>query len=439
MARRVLFIAYFFPPLGGGGVQRSVKFVRYLREFGYEPVVLTGPGHASGRWAPRDETLGADLPDGIEVHRVPGPEPSLSAGWRWRAERLLGAPAPFDRWWERGVVELGSRVGDGTDLVFGELVPYLTARPAERLARELDKPWVADLQDPWALDEMWLYPTAAHRLRDRARMRSLLRTAAAVVMNTPEAALRVRRSFPEFRDRSVASIPNGFDAADFEPPVTPRTDGSFRIVHTGYLYTERKGETGLVRRALGGLPVRGVNYLTRSHIYLLQAVRRVLEADPSLERTIEVHLAGPLTSADKAVIDDAPFVREHGYLPHAETLQLTRTADLLFLPMQELPPGQRAGLVPGKTYEYLASGRPILAAVPEGDAKDLLAEAGSALICGPSDVASLTLLIEQAVERWRRGEPSPPPAAHVVARYERRHQTSQLAELFDEVLAAKPQ
>ena len=152
-----------------------------------------------------------------------------------------------------------------------------------------------------------------------------------------------------------------------------------------------------------------------------------------------MHLAGPLTSADREVIGDAPFVREHGYLPHAETVQLMRTADLLFLPMQELPAGHRAGLVPGKAYEYLASGRPILAAVPEGDAKELLTEAGNALICGPSDVPALTRLIEGAIDRWRRGEQARPPKVDVVARYERLHQTSQLAGIFDAVLAAKPE
>jgi glycosyltransferase involved in cell wall biosynthesis len=435
MARRILFIAYFFPPLGGGGVQRSVKFVRYLPELGYEPVVVTGPGHASGRWAPRDETLASDLPAGIEIHRVPGPEPPTSTGWRWRAERLLGVPAPFDEWWEKGAAEVGRAVGASTELVFGELVPYLTARPAARVARTLGLPWVADLQDPWALDEMWLYPTALHRLRDRRRMRTLLRSAAAVVMNTPEAAVRVRSAFPELQEREVVSIPNGFDAADFDGSVDARNDGTFRIVHTGYLYTERRGETSFVRRALGGLPVRGVDYLSRSHIYLLEAVRRVLEREPSLAGTLEVHLAGPLTHADRDVIGDAPFVREHGYLAHAETVRLMRTADLLFLPMQDLPTGRRAGLVPGKTYEYLAAGPPILAAVPEGDAKDLLLEAGHALVCAPKDVAALTSQIEAAVARWRAGERSAAARADVVARYERRRQTEDLAKVFDRVLA----
>src|SRR5687767_12272274 len=108
--KRVLVVAYYFPPIAGGGVQRTVKFVRYLRQFGYEPVVLTGPGVPDDRWAPQDETLAAQVAD-VEIHRVPGPEPTQSAGWRRRAERLLDATTPFARWWTEGVVRVGREIG----------------------------------------------------------------------------------------------------------------------------------------------------------------------------------------------------------------------------------------------------------------------------------------------------------------------------------------
>src|SRR5919201_1915929 len=161
--RRILFLAYHFPPVGGGGVQRNSKFVRYLRDFGYEPVVVTGPGGAAGRWTPDDPTLGGDVPDGVEVHRVTGPEPA-------------GA-------------------GD-VALVSPSLEPYRsTALAAAALAEALDRPWVADLQDPWALDEMRIYPSDLHRRRELRWMRAALESADAIVMNTPEAAQRVRGRF----------------------------------------------------------------------------------------------------------------------------------------------------------------------------------------------------------------------------------------------------
>jgi hypothetical protein len=108
-------------------------------------------------------------------------------------------------------------------------------------------------------------------------------------------------------------------------------------------------------------------------------------------------------------------------------------ADLLFLPMHDLRAGGRAGLVPGKTYEYLASGRPILAAVPDGDARDILAEAGGARICSPSDVGEMTRIIADQASGKVRGELLDPPDPGVVGRYERRCQAAELARLFETV------
>ena len=113
--------------------------------------------------------------------------------------------------------------------------------------------------------------------------------------------------------------------------------------------------------------------LTRSHVFLVEAIARAIAADPALEGRIELHLAGELTAEDRAIAERHAFVRTPGLLAHRETVALMRSADLLFLPMHDLPPGTRASLIPYKTYEYLAAGRPILAAVPDGDVRDMLA------------------------------------------------------------------
>jgi glycosyltransferase involved in cell wall biosynthesis len=111
-----------------------------------------------------------------------------------------------------------------------------------------------------------------------------------------------------------------------------------------------------------------------------------------------------------------------------------QSADLLFLPMQNLPPGIRATIVPGKTYEYLASGSPILAAVPDGDARDILDEAGHALFVRPDDVDGMAKSIRDQIEGWRAGSPPPRPDANVVERYEYGRLADSLAEVFRKVL-----
>jgi glycosyltransferase involved in cell wall biosynthesis len=266
-------------------------------------------------------------------------------------------------------------------------------------------------------------------------MRRDLGSADAVVMSTPEAVRRVRRAIPELDDKVVLAIPNGFDAADFERPVEPRSDGVFRIVHTGYLHTElgyQQRRHARLRRALGGT-APGVDFLTRSHFFLLQAVDRLLQDDPSLASTLEVHLAGVASDVDREVAAGSPVVKMPGYLSHDQTLDLLGTADLLFLPMHDLPPGVRAGIVPGKTYEYLASGRPILAAVPDGDARDLLEEAGGTALCRPADVDGLAGAIRKHLERFRAGEAAEAPRSEVIAPYEYRLLAARLAAVFDQL------
>jgi glycosyltransferase involved in cell wall biosynthesis len=435
--KRALFVTYHFPPVGGAGVQRSYKFVRYLPDFGWEPVVLTGPGGADDRWTPTDESLGDEVPASTTVLRVPGPVPARASGTRGRAERWLRLRTGFARWWQDGISATASDVGD-VDVLFASMSPFESAPAVAGLARALDRPWVADLRDPWALDEMVVYPTALHRRLELRRMGQLLRSAAAVVVNTEEARRAILRFLPDLNADSVTAIPNGYDEADFGGPPPVRTDGAFRIVHAGYLHTDlglAQRRSGRLRRVLGGDEAQ-VDHLARSHVFLLRALDRLLAARPELEQRVELHLAGVLSSADRAVIDaelrHPEIVKTPGYLSHAETVRLLRSADLLFLPMHGLPPGRRARIVPGKTYEYLAAGRPILAAVPDGDARDLLGQAG-AVLCRPTDVECLASALSGRIDGTVPAVSGTTTPKEILERYERRALTSDLAVVLDRV------
>jgi glycosyltransferase involved in cell wall biosynthesis len=315
------------------------------------------------------------------------------------------------------------------DLVFATMSPFESGAAAARLAAELAVPWVADLRDPWALDEWRTYPSAAHRRLELRRMERTLSSAAAIVMNTPEAAAAVREHLPALAGIPVVAIPNGFDAEDFSGPRPRRDDKAFRIVHAGWSHVEggrRHRRTAAVRSALGG-STRGLDLLPRSHLYLVEAVERLDRPE------VEVLLVGQASRGRSRA------VKALGYVPHDRAIELIRSADLLFLPMHDLPDGTRSRIVPGKTYEYLASGRPILAAVPEGDTRDLLERAGTAFLCRPRDLGAMMRTIEDLAERKQRGEPGPALDEEVVAGYERRRLTERLAELFDGVLGSPAQ
>jgi glycosyltransferase involved in cell wall biosynthesis len=428
--KRVLFLSYYFPPIGGAGVQRSVKFVRHLPGFGWQPVVVTGPGSEAGRWAPPDESLVADAPPNLDVRRLTDPVPPETTGaWR-RAERLARVTTPFARWWIDGAVEVARQVED-VDVIYASMSPFETAVAARRLARTFGKPWVADLRDPWALDEISVFPTALHRRAELRRMSSLLSTAAAVIMNTEEAA-RAARTLPGLARTPVSAIPNGWDASDFAGPAPPQNARTLSIVHTGYLHTalgRAYRRSARVRAILGGAET-GIDFLPRSHVYLLRALDRVIGGHPAARERIELHLAGVLSSEDEREIERFPhpgMVRTHGYIPHSESVRLVRSAGLLFFPMHDLPVGKRARIVPGKAYEYLASRRPILAAVPDGDARDLMTASERAYVCRPMDVACMAAAIERELDRPEAERAVPARRDERLAQYERRELTRRLA------------
>ena len=312
--------------------------------------------------------------------------------------------------------------------------PWESGEAAARVAGELGRPWVADLRDPWALDEVMLFPTRLHRELELRRMESVLRTAETIVMSTPEAATQLLRRFPRLAARRVVAIPNGFDADDFAGPPPPADPSRFRIVHTGHSFTgfvREYRKAWLARRLLGGM-LGPIDFLPRSHVFLLRAVERLLAEEPELASILQVDLAGFVPDADREMLGGV--VRYHGYLPHGEAISLLRAADLLFLPLHDLPPGTRARIVPGKTYEYLGSGRPILGALPDGDARDLLAEADGTFLARPADVDAIAAIVRDRIEAWRRGEPVPERDPDLLRRYERRTLTRRLAAVFDDVL-----
>jgi glycosyltransferase involved in cell wall biosynthesis len=425
---RVLFIAYHFPPTGGSGVQRSSKFVRYLPAEGFAPVVVTGPGEGGARWSPPDASLGADVADDVPVLRVPGPVPGDGSGPAWRARRLLRMQTPFDRWWEDGVRRLG-RTRDDVSLVYASMSPFSSAAAAAAVADDLGVPWVADLRDPWALDEYVSYPTGVHWRIERRAMRRGLASAAAVVLPTPGTLARVVHFFPELSDR-VFEVRNGFDPADFTGPPSEPEDERFHVVHTGSFYADLGRRRA--RRLLGGTDL-DVDPAPRSPSFLLAAVDRLLAANPELRGRLTVELAGQLTAEDVAVVDRArcrDVVTVHGYLPHTQAVSVVRSADALFLPMHGLPRGVRSTIVPGKLYEYLASGRPVLGAVPEGDARDLLERSPWTVVTEPDDVSGiaaglLTLYREREPRRLRTAD-----RRGLLLPFERPQLAARLAEVF---------
>jgi len=421
---KFLFISHFFPPAGGAGVQRSSKFVKFLPDAGLLPVVVTGKLNPSDWRTPEDLTLMADVPEELPVYRAEWnvKETNGSLRSRLRQDAFMNAAGAAIR-------------EHRAEFIFVTMSPFQDAEIGTRLSREYGIPWIADLRDPWALDEFQVYRSFAHRLAELRNMRKSLASAAGIIMNTPVARDLLLAAFPEFRDRPVTSITNGFDPEDFPPHGAKARGEKFRIVHTGTFHTKmgmHQKRWRATYRMLGRCE-SGMEILPRSPYYLLQALERISRTDPEIHGALEVVFAGVMSNADKELISRSGLagkVQVTGYLGHSESAKETASADLLFLPLHGLKPGRRSSIVPGKTYEYIGSGNPILAALPEGDTRRFVEAAGNCWITGPDDVEGIAEGIRHFFRLWESGTLSRNRDPGVTKAFERRTLTAQLADFL---------
>ena len=305
------------------------------------------PGRRHRPWV-RGEPLDAGRPLARAGRRRGDDRPSAAhtaaalAGGVARAGRTLARP-PGGRSSAGG--NKGSRrrrERAPADLVYASMSPFESGAAAAADRGQARDPMGRRPPRPvGARRDAGLSEPLLHRRADRRRMCRVLRTAAAIVANTEEAAGRHRRHFPSLARTPVVPIPNGFDPAGLHRAgAVERTrrrvpDRPHRLsAHRARL---RDGAARLVHGARSAAPTRASTSGRARTCILLEALERLLADDPPLAGRIELHLAGVLSDRRPRVVGGASIVKAHGYLAHDETVALMRSADLLFLPMHDLP------------------------------------------------------------------------------------------------------
>jgi glycosyltransferase involved in cell wall biosynthesis len=421
-------------------VQRALKFAKYLPQFGWRPLIV-----ANGRMTQdqvtkvQDHSLLRDLPAECVVrYTTTTPREMRRAQAAWRNH--LAATDSMG-WWVPPAIRTGMELlrEHGASAILVTLSPFSAAQAGLRLKAMSGLPLILDLRDPWALDETKIYSTRWHAWRDWRAMARALSAANLVIMNTPEAATAVQAAFALPPTTRVISLTNGFDADDFgqsaKVMITPAPRDVLRIVHTGMFHSElaRVWDDLLSRRGLINRlkhARRPINLWTRTPRYLLQALQRS-RIPPD---KVELVLAGELSKADQALIDASPLrgrIKILGYQSHEQSLAWVSSADVLFLPLHTPLDGKPALVTPGKTYEYIASGRPILAMGPPGDMRRFITQTRCGIAVDGDDVVAAQEAIESFYEAKLAGRRPPTPNAAALAPFERRELTKRLAEELD--------
>jgi glycosyltransferase involved in cell wall biosynthesis len=445
MTSAVLYLAYFFPPRGGAAVQRSLKFAKYLPEFGWRPVVVANGGAIEDKTLKvQDPTMLKELPEGTVVRYTALNEKEnrryLRAQSKFR--QRLNVTDPMG-WWVEPAIRVGMElVAQYRPVaIVVTMSPFTAARAGMELKRRTALPLIFDLRDPWALDETRIYPTRWHAGRDRAAMRKAMNAADRVVMNTPEAAAAVREVF-KIPAEKVVAITNGYDAADFGHSQPQRAGADvLRIVHTGMFHTDLAGiwddllaKRGLVNK-LKCAP-RPINLWTRTPRYLLEAMERVIGRGDIPADKLELVLVGELSPPDREMVRQssvASSVKMLGYTPHGQSVGWLESADALFLPLHTPLDREATLVVPGKAYEYLGSGRPILAMCPPGDMRDFVTNTRSGIVTDGDDVVTAADALVKLYRAKLDGQSVTATDRPAVEQFERRYLTQRLAQVLNEV------
>jgi glycosyltransferase involved in cell wall biosynthesis len=420
--RPVLVVAYFFPPLGGGGVQRTLKFIKYLPQCGWKPVVVT-PRQAPTRLT--DADLAAEIPTQARILRTGDLRLPSWMPWRVRAwiTRWLFMVDDHIGWYGYAMKASQQCIREeDVQAIYSTSAPYTDHLIAYRLKRRNNLPWVADFRDPWVGNFSASFPTRLHqRLAERLESAVVHAADRVLVVSEPMRGAMLAR-YPDLPAAKVVLLPNGYDRQDFaslQPEVIQAADEAnrFLLVYSGSFYGRRQ----------------------TAEKFLL-ALKQIIEAGLVPKERLRVRFVG---NSGKGTLDLIETIglkevcQTTGYLPHRQSLAHLMAADVLLLIVGR-GPGSEA-VFTGKIFEYLASGKTILCLADPGAAADLVREAQAGVVVDPEDIEAIADQIKELYLRWVDGALNRQQAKpEVVERYERSALTGQLAAVLNEITLARP-
>lgn len=424
--REVLFIAYYYPPMAGAGVQKSLKFVKYLQEFDYHPIVLTvNPRYA--RWI-KDKSLLSEVPQSTVVYRTPTIDLNwlFKALWGFRLNKVVTwlqhnwlLPDPEKTWLpfaRRQIDKIVKR--HNIDLVYITGGPFSTMLLGPYCFEKHHLKYVVDFRDEWTSNPTRLDASFPRRSQaiDNQYEATVIKYASGVVYTIP---LLMKENFeqkyPLLLKKPTRIITNGFDEPDFAGLVKTHVNiDKLRIVYTGSFYDRR--QPGI----------------------LWEAIKQLIHENKLEQNKISIEIIGRNTPsfvlgdyiADASISQIVKFTSNK---QHKDSLASLVNADALLLYIAQ-GPNCKAEMT-GKLFEYIRSNTPILAIIPpDGIAAEIIRNSKTGFIYDSAEVDAVKGGILEIYKLWESGQLKLNPDMEYMNRFSRKALTGQLARLFDEVL-----
>ncbi|WP_409226981.1 glycosyltransferase family 4 protein [Gudongella sp. SC589] len=417
---KVLIIANEFPPMGGAGVQRTTKFVKYLGDFDFEPVVVTKEHVADLS----DWSLLEDIPDNVEIKRLKPYDTVNRKGilrlpMKFLGTRIMSPDSEYFWYLLNRDKVLDMVKEEGIKLVYSTSFPYSSHLLGLYLRRNLtDIKWVADFRDEWT-NNPYHRDSIYKRIKFKGEKRMELQVTEGCdyfITNTPLMLENFVADNSSLLGRSTF-IPNGYDEEDFQGLKNERDGGNkFVVTYTGSLYGRRN-----LDEFMDGLKL---------------AIQKGEIERKDLEIRIVGNIYDSVIDAYAAKYDLEGQIKSYGYLPHKESIQMLFNSDIILLVIGK-GKGSR-NFYTGKIFEYIRSDRPVLAIVPEdGVAAQVIRETKTGTVVDPEDISGVAETLVEYYSQWKQGNIEHSPDWDNVRKYSRKSQTGKLAEIFLEQLQEK--
>jgi glycosyltransferase involved in cell wall biosynthesis len=433
--KKVLIITYYWPPGGGAGVQRWLKFAKYLRDFGWEPIIYTPE---NGEMPVMDLSLEKDVPPGLTVIKHPIWEPynsykkfigqrkedKINTGFLTenKKPRLAEKIAVWIRgnyfipdarkfWIKPSVEFLSSYLKQNpVDAIVSTGPPHSMHLIALALKQQMRLPWIADFRDPWTNIDYYkdLMLSRSSDKKHRQQELSVLKNADVVLSigttMSDEFALISGDGKEKFK-----VITNGYDEEDlYSGEFTP--DLKFSLAHIGTLVRSRNPEI------------------------LWKVLSELCSADKVFEQDLEIKLVGKIDVSVMQSLEKNGLLgrlNKIDYLPHSEVIRVQQQSQVLLLLVNNTQ--NAGGILTGKFYEYLSARRPIICIGPEkGEINDAFRDTNCGKISGFEDGIALKQNILAYYAAYKAGTLA--SESRKIEKYSRRELTRQLAQVLDKLI-----
>lgn len=439
--KRVLFCAYIFPPLGGAGVQRSLKFVKYLRKFGYEPIVLTVGKHSNQTG--EDYTLLDEVED-VQIIRIDLekflPE-ALSKEEQQEIFNLYAGIIQSEEWlntyseiinngnnlklipdnqicWVNDCLrQIEEKVNlSEIDIVFTTGQPFSAFILGYYLKNKYRMKWVQDYRDPWGSNDFYIknyYQNDTYTMKLQQQLEKVLVSASDAIIVVAKGLINEFAEKYRVDKNKIIEITNGYDEDDFKSIVVPEVQNSkFTLCYNGSLYGDR------------------------TPLNLLKALNNLIEKDYVKKDSVIWTFNGTIENRWKRELEENDkynIIRYTGYLDHLQSIKKAMKADvLLFFGLE----GKGAEIgYSGKIFEYIRMQKPILAFSGNGGVVDeMLIETKTGVNFEYEDIENIEKHILELYRNWKNDKNDFSPDSSKIQKYSRENITKMLSEVFDKLL-----